>query len=132
VKVTVTLPDTGANELRTLYGYLRQEFELRGQVRLAESEPQPGTLGGVTDALIVALGHGGVGVALAGALVVWLRGRVGDVVCKITHPDGYAVELSTKRLQNCDDSAIQRIVQELSRSLDGKRSASDGDPGQVP
>jgi hypothetical protein len=44
---------------------------------------EPGQMGAVSDVLVVALGSGGMGVALAGSLSVWLRTRVSDLNLRI-------------------------------------------------
>ena len=126
--VTVTLPAAGADELRSLYGHLTGEFELRGRVRLVEPPPSAGTLGGVPEALIVALGQGGAGAVLAGAAVAWLRMRTVDVVCKFRRADGSVAEVSAKRLRGCDVAAVQEIVRELSASLEADEAESRQTP----
>ncbi|WP_407698688.1 effector-associated constant component EACC1 [Streptomyces fagopyri] len=61
--------------------------EIRGRVGLAESPPIPGSLGPVTDGLLVALGPGAV-TAPATTLVAWIRQRRSEVTLKVTRSDG--------------------------------------------
>lgn len=124
MNVEITLPGTGADDLRSLFNDLSHEFELRGRVSLVEESPTPGTLGGITDTLVVALGPSGIGVVLASAVVMWVRNRATEVMCKLTRPDGTVAELSTKRLRGCDTAALQHIVRELSGSLEAQPAAT--------
>jgi hypothetical protein len=64
-----------ADDLRGLYGWLLDESELRGAVRLVQAPAAENELGGVADAVSVALGTGGAGTVLASALVTWIRTR---------------------------------------------------------
>lgn len=116
--IAVTLAGTSTDELHSLYRDLGREFELRGRVTLDVRPPTAGTLGGVTDTLIVALGPSGVGAVLATALITWVRNRSSDVVCKLSRPDGSSVELSAQRLRGCDAVALQQVVRELATAMD--------------
>lgn len=97
------------DELRSLYGWLAGESELRGRVRLVQRPPQPGVLGSIPELLTVA----GPGGALATALIAWLRNRTSDVVCKVTRKDGTTVEVSAKRVRGSGLATQQRLIQEL-------------------
>lgn len=46
---------------RSLLDWLHHEDELRGRVVLERAAPRPGEMGGLVDALVVALGSGGAG-----------------------------------------------------------------------
>jgi hypothetical protein len=123
--VVVEGPGYG-DELRSLYGWLVGEEELRGRVHLKESVPEPGRLGTLPLGLEIALAPGG-GAVLASAVVAWLRYRTSDLTCRVTRPDGGAVEVSAKRVR--DPASVRALVAELSDSL-GENAA--GVPGGAP
>ncbi|WP_040828294.1 effector-associated constant component EACC1 [Nocardia jiangxiensis] len=116
--IAVTLAGTSTDELHSLYRDLGREFELRGRVSMTDRPPASGTLGGVADMLIVALGPSGVGAVLATALVAWVRNRSTDVVCKLSRPDGSSAELSAKQLRGCDAAALQQVVRDLAVAME--------------
>jgi hypothetical protein len=127
VDVVVAVEGLGAgDELRSLYGWLVGEEELRGRVHLKESAPDPGRLGTLPLGLEIALAPGG-GVVLASAVVAWLRYRTSDLVCRVIRPDGGVVEVSAKRVR--DSASVQALVAQLSDSL-GENAA--GGPGGAP
>ncbi|WP_051450489.1 effector-associated constant component EACC1 [Actinospica robiniae] len=66
-------------ELNSLAKSLGAERDLAGLVRRVPGPIGPTDLGGALDTLSVALGSGGIGVALAQSLSVWLRTRRSDV-----------------------------------------------------
>jgi hypothetical protein len=68
--ITVTGGDVTA-----LLSWLRGERALAGRVSLIRTPPGDGELGGAIDMLTVALGSGGVAVALANCLTTWIRSR---------------------------------------------------------
>ena len=55
-------------------------------------------MGAVSDALIVAVGSGGVLTALASSLSVWLRHRHSDVEIEVTGDDGRHVRIEGRRV----------------------------------
>jgi hypothetical protein len=114
------------DELRSLYGWLVGEDELRGRVHLKESAPDPGSLGTLPLGLEIVLAPGG-GAVLASAMVAWLRYRTSDLICRVTRPDGGVVEVSAKRVRN--SASVQALVAELSDSL---REDAAGGPGGAP
>lgn len=73
--VRICVEGDHADDLRALYAWLGDEQELRGQVRLAQVPPGSTQLGGVTDAIVVALGAGGAGTALVTSLTNWVKAR---------------------------------------------------------
>jgi Effector Associated Constant Component 1 len=64
-----------ADELRELLRWLGDEQELRGRARLVHAPVGESDLGGVVDAVSVAVGAGGAGTVLASALITWLQTR---------------------------------------------------------
>lgn len=65
----------GSDELLDLREWLRNERELRGIVRLVYAPVGEEELGGVVDAISVAVGAGGAGTVLASSLTTWLQTR---------------------------------------------------------
>jgi hypothetical protein len=95
-QVSVSLDhDDSADQLRGLAGWLRNENEFRGRVTLTERIPEPGQMGGVLDALTVAIGSGGAAGTLVQSLFLWLRQRRSrpSVHLKLKSNDGREVEL---------------------------------------
>lgn len=73
-----------AEELTSLEDWLWQDPDLRSvQLRREQKAPAPGQMGSLADVLIVTLGSGGAGAALAASLSVWLRTRVSQVSVRI-------------------------------------------------
>lgn len=105
--------------LRSLHGWLSGEPEWRGRVELVEGPAREGTLGGWLEALSVVVAPGGLAVGLVSAVVAWARSQsVGEVVCKLTRPDGTAVEVSApvaRSLRGPDE--VRTLVEDLSRKL---------------
>jgi Effector Associated Constant Component 1 len=123
VTVGVAAGDLGASEVaeqtRSLFGWLAEEDELRGRVRLVEADPVPGTLGTLPTELMVALAPGGAGTILAGAVIAWIRHRTGEVTCTVTRPDGAYVSVSGTRVRAADTAELGRLVGPVPAALDG-------------
>ncbi|WP_256074496.1 effector-associated constant component EACC1 [Streptomyces sp. PpalLS-921] len=132
MSVTVALAGVGtADELRSLYEWLSAEEELRGRVRLVQAPPPPDALGSVPEMLTVALAPGGVSAVLASAAIAWMRHRTGEVVCKLTKPDGTSVEVSAQRVRGSDLTEVRDLVTELTQLLNGSSGAA-GDGSDDP
>lgn len=86
-----------AAELIALAGWLRGERQLQGAVQLVRGGSGDTGLGGGLDVLSVAVGSGGVGVALAQSLAAWLRTRRSDVKVTIT-ANGRTVEVDARQV----------------------------------
>lgn len=97
-------------ELAALVGWLRTERELEGAVQVVRREVAETELGSGLDVITVALGSGGVGVALAQSLSAWLRARRSDVKVTVT-ANGRTVEVDARRVS--DPIAL------INRVLDG-------------
>ncbi|MFE3263662.1 hypothetical protein [Streptomyces sp. NPDC059215] len=119
----------GADDLRSLHDWLGDTDGIRGRVGLAESPPVPGSLGPVTDGLLVALGPGGAVTALATTLVAWTRQRRSEVTLKVTRSDGVSFELSGKRIRLLGDAELRRLVDQLATQLDPAEPAPGTDDG---
>ena len=68
-------------------------------------------MGAVSDVLVVALGSGGTGAVLAGALAMWLRTRVNDLTIHIRTANG-DLEYKAHSSKDPNDliSAIRTLV----------------------
>ncbi|MEU7863076.1 hypothetical protein [Nonomuraea sp. NPDC049141] len=118
MEITVTIEGT-ADDLHSLYSWLSDDEELRGRVQLMEPPPQPGTLGSIPEMLTAALSPGGVIPAiLVSGVITWMRHRTGEVVCKLTRPDGISVEVSAQRVRSTDMAEMRTLVTELCLSLE--------------
>jgi hypothetical protein len=102
-----------AEELKNLEDWLLDEPELAGcPVTRPAASPEPGQMGALSDVLVVALGSGGTGVALASCLSVWLRTRVSDVSLRIRTKQG-EVELTATNTKNAE-ALIEAITTSVS------------------
>jgi len=72
---SITLPDGDVTEYSALLNWLCGERALAGRVSLVRAPPGGGELGGAIDMVTVALGSGGVAVALANCLTTWIKSR---------------------------------------------------------
>jgi hypothetical protein len=90
-----------------LRSWLIRERELQGRVRLAPTTVGPEDLGGVLDTLSVALGSGGIGVALTHSLSAWLASRRSSVKLTVTSR-GRKIVLDTQGVK--DVPALMREV----------------------
>ena len=79
-RARIVIVDGGENDLRSLYGWLRNEDDLRGCVRLSRPPIGDEEMGTGPDAIMVALGSGGALTVLASAVPTWLRQRRGSRV----------------------------------------------------
>jgi hypothetical protein len=131
VSVTVTaLGAQASDELRSLRQWLIAEEELRGHVRLAAPDDEPGSLGSVTSTLIAALGQSGAAGVFAATLIAWIRHRTSDVTYKLTRPDGTAMEIAARRIRGLDAEGIRALTADLARSL--YDSDTENDRGDQP
>ncbi|MET9383697.1 hypothetical protein ABZY09_22170 [Streptomyces sp. NPDC002928] len=115
--------------LRSIHAALTHEPQWRGRVSFVEAPQQPEGLGGLIEALAVALAPGGAAAVLVGAVVSWVRRQsVGDVVCRLSRPDGTSVEVSAplaRSLRGADE--VRALVEDLTRQLEHGSRTSDGE-----
>jgi hypothetical protein len=96
-------------DLKNLEDWLLNDPLLAGcAVTRPVAAPEPGQMGAVSDVLVVALGSGGAGAALASSLSVWLRTRVGDLSVRIRTDQG-EVEVRTHNVRDAE-SLIRQVV----------------------
>ncbi|TCC35401.1 effector-associated constant component EACC1 [Kribbella speibonae] len=105
-------PDADA-EIRSLFRWLQREEDVP-RPTFTQSAPGPEDMGGVSDVLVVALGSGGVGAALAASLSIWVRQRTSDLKLTFRGQKG-TVELDGKRIKDpiALIAAIREAVGEL-------------------
>ncbi|PJJ04579.1 hypothetical protein BX264_4988 [Streptomyces sp. 2333.5] len=109
--------DEGVLELAALLQWLRAERQLSGLVQPAFRTAGPEDLsGGVLDVVSVAVGSGGVAVALAQSLTTWLKGRRAAVKFTITLPGG-----ATCHLETAESAVAAPIIEEMLRRADSGR-----------
>ncbi|RJO79886.1 hypothetical protein D5S18_01035 [Nocardia panacis] len=101
--------------MRSLWGRLVAEDELRPRVASTEQAPEPGTLGSALGGLIFILTPSGLGILAARTLVTWIRSRVGDVTLRVTMPDGKHYELESTSVRKLDAAAIQALTESLAK-----------------
>ncbi|MFE6926329.1 hypothetical protein ACFVAV_35330 [Nocardia sp. NPDC057663] len=113
-------------DLASLRSWLIEEDDLRGRVQVVPTAPEPGKLGGLSDALVIAVGTGGVATvaiqAIANTVIAWLRLRTGEVTVTVDRADGssmtyHATNVRDLALQEADATA-QALARELSADTD--------------
>ncbi len=119
VDLTITVGGgTESEELYSLRRWLVGEDQLRGKVRAIERPPDPGKLGSLPEALVIALGPGGGGTVLAGAVIAWIRHRSGNVVLRVNKADGSSLEVEGRRLRGLTAADVFAYVEQLGRMLE--------------
>jgi len=109
VQLHLSGDDVGLADLKNLEDWLLDEPALAGYpVTRPVAAPEPGQMGAVSDVLVVALGSGGAGAALASSLSVWLRSRVSQVTVRIRTERG-EVELSATSARD-PKSVVREIL----------------------
>ncbi|CAM3962101.1 hypothetical protein KIPE111705_33575 [Kibdelosporangium persicum] len=99
------------NDLASLAEWLRNERVLRGGVRQMRRPITEGQLGGAFEIISVAVGAGGLGTVLAGALTTWLQNRPRTKI-KISRGD-LSVEIEAGKLKDAP-----ALVEKLLESVD--------------
>jgi hypothetical protein len=126
VTVGVFEQEAAGEELRSLFTWLAGAEEFRGQVRLVEAAPEPGTLGGWPEAVAVALGEGGAVTVLASAVISWIRHRTSDVTCTMTRRDGTSVQLRATRVRGTELAELGELVQQTAVALGDAEGSREG------
>jgi hypothetical protein len=111
VEISISGPSHRA-ELVSLEDWLLREPRLADcPVNLPPAVPAQGQMGAISEVLVVALGSGGTGAVLAGALTMWLRTRVNDLTIRIHTPNG-DLEYKARSSKDPNDliSAIRPLV----------------------
>jgi hypothetical protein len=102
--------DDEVGEMADLWQWLRSQRELTGAIRDVRAAPDATDLGSALDALAVAIGSGGMGVALAQSLVAWIRTRRATVTVTVKT----VTETKSITASNMD---VQDVILFLDRSL---------------
>ncbi|MQY25993.1 effector-associated constant component EACC1 [Nocardia aurantia] len=109
--VRIRLPGTDtAATLADLAAWLGREDELRGQVAVEQQPVSTGDMGTWPDVLIVALGSGGAGTALATSLGLWIRYRKPRVDIEITRDNGDSVKIAAQGLPENEVARVLRTA----------------------
>jgi Effector Associated Constant Component 1 len=107
----VSVADTDRAGLESLDEWLHQEPVLAGRITALVSEPRAGELGALSQALVVAVGSGGVLSVLAASLRAWLSlPRRSDIRVEVHGPDGRSVVLDAHRINGKDLEGLIRQV----------------------
>ena len=114
--------ERASTHLLSLTDWLRYEEDLRGKTRLEHSEIRPGQMGGLPEALVVALSTGGVATVLARAVVEWVKQRKSDVTVKAVKPNGESFEIDLRRV-----TAPEALAAQLCDFLSREQLGTDPD-----
>ncbi|MEU6261426.1 hypothetical protein [Streptomyces sp. NPDC047043] len=115
-------PDETARLLTSLAAWLRYEEDLRGRTRLVHGKITTGMMGGLPEALAVALSASGAASVLARAVVEWVKQRKSDVTVKAVRPTGESFEFDLRRV---DDP--ESVITQLRTFLDAGQPVADRD-----
>ncbi|MFD0686050.1 effector-associated constant component EACC1 [Actinomadura fibrosa] len=108
LRISITENDQ-ASTLESLADWLRGEPDLAGRARLEAPPPRPGEMGSAVDALMVAVGSGGVVSVLASSLKVWLaQPRRSDIRLLVQSEPGQKIEIEAKRVSREDIEGLLR------------------------
>jgi hypothetical protein len=100
-----------AKDLVNLSHVLKTDDALRqADIRLLSRPGDSGAMGPVTDAVLVALGGGGIGAVLLQTLGEWLRSRKSDVSVRLTGPKA-TVEINVSSVDAPDK--VENILRQL-------------------
>lgn len=96
--------------LESLGDWLRGEPSLAGRLRFSGPAPGEGELGAIADALVVAVGSGGMLSVLASSLKAWLtRPRGSDVRVRIQVDAGRMIEINASRI---DGDRVDELIRQ--------------------
>ena len=106
------------DELESLDGWLRDESQLAGRVKVSRATPREGELGAMADALVVAVGSGGTLSVLAASLHAWLsRPRRSDVRIRVQGSGGRVAEITADRVDPGQVEVLLRQVLEFESTV---------------
>jgi hypothetical protein len=114
VQIRVSGEEEELRELASLEDWLLDDPALRGcRTSLEAMPPGASDMGALSEVLIVALGSGGMGAALAASLTTWLRTRVSHVRIRIQTERG-EIELDAKAAADPErmSEAVTKIIGE--------------------
>jgi hypothetical protein len=110
--VEISFSLTGGAEpadLVSLNDWLHGEPGLAGRVRLSVPRPQPGEMGALAEAFVVAVGSGGTLSVLAASLGGWLsHPRRSDIRVRVEAPGQRVVEIGGDRVRASEVESLLR------------------------
>lgn len=109
------IPGDDVGEYNHLVSWINDNRELRGRVARITGHPADGRLGGIIDAVTVALGAGGAVAALAPTLTAWLRNRRSAITITFSYGDRTAQVIYEGP---SDARSLPQQVQEIQASLE--------------
>lgn len=138
VNIEIMVDDIeSGDEPRNLRGWLLDEPEFRGRVRLREALPRPGVMGPVPDALVLTLAGGGGVVAtatvrmLGSVLIAWLKSRTSQVEVTLRRADGAEVTLNATEVRKLSTDGVALMLDELATRLGPSHAGeSEGELGE--
>jgi hypothetical protein len=101
--ISIAIPDESLG-LRELGEWFREDDTLRGKISYKEQPVKPGQMGGMIEAIIIAVGSGGAATTLIRQFFTWLR-RSGDrhtVHLTLKDDTGREVHLDVNGLKDSD------------------------------
>ncbi len=108
------------DDLLSLRNALGSAPELRGRINLRQSKAGSGTMGPLSDALVIALEPGGAVTALSAVLIAWTRQRTAKISLTIKKEGGTELTINADRIRKAKPRDIESIGVELARELDGR------------
>ncbi|NEA99127.1 hypothetical protein [Streptomyces sp. SID13726] len=126
IAVSALGEDSESDELQSLRQWLDDEVELSGAVDAGEGRAVPGTLGTVSDVLLITLGPGGVAGVFASVLITWIRAKTGSVSVVLRRPDGTELKLDARGLGALTSDQVPKAVQDLARWTETGPGAGTG------
>lgn len=109
-----SLSDLSADELRSLADWLSATAELRGHISLFERVTESEHMGGILEAVTIAVSSGGAATVLIRSLFTWLtqRQRGATLRLDLTKPDGQETHLEIDGIQD-PDGVIDKVLKFL-------------------
>ena len=104
-------------ETRELEAFLTSDPELRSRVTARVAAPEPGSMGSVTDVLVVALGQGGIATALASVLISWIRRQRSKISVHARCSCGKEITVSVDHIRNLTADQLREQVANLAEQL---------------
>jgi Effector Associated Constant Component 1 len=105
--ISIVIPNETIG-LRELGEWFRADDTFRGKVNYKERPIEPGQMGGMTEAIVIAVGSGGAATTLIRQLFIWLGRRGERYTAHLTLKDGKGREVSLDINGLTDSDAITR------------------------
>lgn len=99
-------------DLRALRSWLSDEDELRGRIHLSEQPAQIGHMGGLADAVTIAVSGGGAATVAVRSLYAWLAQRQRGHRARLTFENGNGrrLEIEIDGLHNAD-AVLEKVLE---------------------